>query len=322
MLARYTKKCWSYTKSFFTGFLWPFTWMETRTASIGLVVGIFLIVALGAGTGLIVVATIADWGNKQGSSNVISDDTSSSTSTASEDPNCNAVGIEIRGCIMTYKPDNADNVTSSVDSPCTTITSSEAVTWALESAASDPKIKAVVLEIDSSGGSPAAAQEIAAAMKALGKPSIAWVRESADSAAYWIASAADTIIASESSDVGSIGVTMSYTDNAKKNVTDGITYNQLTTGKYKDTGTPDRALTADERSLIQRDLNITLQNFIKAVATNRHLSVEKVTALADGSSMLGAMALHNGLIDQLGTKQEVWKKLETDINDKPNVCWR
>jgi signal peptide peptidase SppA len=322
MLARYAKKSWLYIKSFFTGLLWPFTWMENKTASIGLVVAIFLIASIGAGVGILTVGAIGDWGSSGGSSNAVSDVSSSGTSTASEDPNCNAVGIEIRGCIMTYKPDNADSVTSSVDSPCTTITSSEAVTWALESAASDPKIKAVVLEIDSSGGSPAAAQEIAAATKALGKPSIAWVRESADSAAYWIASAADTIIASESSDVGSIGVTMSYTDNAKKNATDGVTYNQLTTGKYKDTGTPDRALTADERSLIQRDLNITLQNFIKAVATNRHLSVEKVTALADGSSMLGAMALHNGLIDQLGTKQEVWKKLGADINDKPNVCWR
>ena len=222
---------------------------------------------------------------------------------------------------MTYRPDNADALTSSADSSCDAITSSEEIIWKLNDAASNPKIRAVLLEIDSGGGSPAAAEEVATALKALGKPSVAWVRSSADSAAYWIASAADTIIASETSDIGSIGVTQSYVDNAKKNIQDGLTYNQLTTGKYKDTGTPERALTADERSLIQRDLDITLQAFINAVATNRNLSVTKVTALADGSSMLGAMALHNGLIDQLGTKQEVWQRLEADINDKPNVCW-
>ncbi len=323
MIAPHVKKYWSHAKSFFTGFLWPFTWMETRTASIGLVVAIFLIVALGSGAGLLAVAAIGDWGSSGGTSDAFFDDTSSSSSAESEeDPNCNTVGVEIRGCILTYRPDSADSLLGQDDYSCDAITSSEAVTWAIESAASDPKIKAVVLEIDSSGGSPVAAQEIAAALRDLNKPSIAWVRESAASAAYWIASAADTIIASESSDVGSIGVTLSYVDNAKKNITDGITYNQLTTGKYKDTGSPDRALTAEERSLIQRDLDIILQNFIKVVATNRNLSIEKVTALADGSSMLGAMALKNGLIDQLGTKQEVWKKLEADINDKPNVCWR
>jgi len=195
------------------------------------------------------------------------------------------------------------------------------VIWRLDVAVTNPKIKAVVLEIDSGGGSPAAAEEIAASLKALGKPSIAWVRSSADSAAYWIASAADTIIAGESSDVGSIGVTSSYVDYAKKNSKDGITYNQLTTGKYKDTGSSDRALTTDERDLIQRDLNIILQKFIQTVATNRNLSVEKVTALADGSTMLGAMALKNGLIDEIGTKPDVWKKLSANIRETPDVCW-
>lgn len=222
---------------------------------------------------------------------------------------------------MTYRPDNADAITSDVNSSCDSITSSEDLIWALDEAADNPNIKAVVLEVDSGGGSPVAAEEAAALLKKLGKPSVAWVRESAASAAYWIASAADTIIAAENSDIGSIGVTYSYVDNAKQNLSEGLTYNQLTTGKYKDTGTPDRALTADERALIQRDLDISLQTFIKAVATNRNLSVDKVTALADGSTMLGAMALKNGLIDQLGTKQEVWKQLEEDINDTPNVCW-
>lgn len=319
MITRYAKRLWSYMKPFFSGLVWPFSWLESRASSAGLLVSVFLLIAIASGTGLVVVAAMGDWGSDDTASSGFSD--ASSSDSGSDNPNCNTVGIEIRDCIMTYKPENSDSLTSSTDSPCDTITSSEAVTWALENAASDPKIKAVVLEIDSSGGSPAAAEEIAAAMKALHKPSIAWVRSNADSAAYWIASAADTIIASETSDIGSIGVTQSYVDNAKKNVQDGLTYNQLTTGKYKDTGTPDRALTADERSYLQRDLDITLQAFIKAVATNRQLSVAKVTALADGSSMLGAMALHNGLIDQLGTKQEVWAKLEADIGEKPDVCW-
>lgn len=233
---------------------------------------------------------------------------------------CNVMGLEIRGCLYTYAPVTSDG-TPDPASGCDAITSAEDVTWALEEAARDPQIKAVVLEIDSGGGSPVGAEEIAAALSALDKPSIAWVRESADSAAYWVASAADTIIASKSSDIGSIGVTYSYVDNAKQNQQDGLTYNQLTTGKYKDTGTLDRLLTDDERDLIQRDLDIILENFIAAVSTNRHLPVEQVKTLADGSSMLGQMALEEGLIDALGNKQEVWQKLAEDIGEEPDVCW-
>ena len=236
------------------------------------------------------------------------------------DGSCNVMGVDIRGCLYTYAPATADGVPDPA-SGCDTITSSEEVVWMLGDAANNPSVKAVLLEIDSGGGSPVAAEEIAAALGTLGKPSVAWVRESADSAAYLVASAADTIIAAKSSDIGSIGVTYSYVDNAKQNIEDGLTYNQLTTGKYKDTGTPDRALTTDDRALIERDLNIILEDFIAAVATNRHLPVERVRALADGSTMLGQMALENGLIDQLGTKREVWQKLADDIQAEPEVCW-
>jgi len=233
---------------------------------------------------------------------------------------CNVMGLEIRGCLYTYAPLTADGAPDPA-SGCDTITSAEDVTWALEEAARDPHIKAVVLQIDSGGGSPVAAEEIAAALRALGKPSVAWVRESANSASYWVASAADTIIAAKGSDLGGIGVTYSYVDNAKQNIQDGLTYNQLTTGKYKDTGTPERPLTPDERALIQRDLNITLQDFIATVAAGRHLPVAQVAALADGSSMLGQMALDNGLIDALGNKQEVWQQLAAYVGTEPDVCW-
>jgi len=303
-------------KPFFSGFTWPFSFLESRSASAGLFLSIFLIATAATAAGITVYGYAYDsltGANTAGGSS----DTSASQDYAS----CNTIGIEIRDCIMTYRPDNAEALLGSVDSPCRAITSSEEVIWKLDAAANNPQIKAVILDIDSTGGSGVAAEEIAASMKNLGKPSIAWVRESADSAAYWIASAADTIIASEGSDVGSIGVTMSYVDNAKQNAKDGLTYNQLTTGKYKDTGTHDRALTADERALLQRDLDIALQNFIKAVARNRHLPVEKVTELADGSTMMGAMALQNGLIDQIGSKQEVWTKLGNLIQEEPDVCW-
>lgn len=315
----FDKNTYSKIKEFFSGVAWPFTWLESRLASVGLLVSIFLLIAVATIAGLTIYVEVYNSGSSDETSDRSSDIASSDT--GSDDANCNTIGIEIRGCIMTYRPDSADNLLGSGEDSCDTITSSEDVVSKLKNAMGDPNIKAVILEIDSGGGSPVGAEEIAAAVRALDKPSIAWVRGGASSAAYWVASAADTIIASANSDIGSIGVTISYVDNAKQNIKDGLTYNQLTTGKYKDTGSADRALTADERSLIQRDLDIMLKNFIQAVATNRNLSVEKVTALADGSTMLGRMALRNGLIDQLGTQEEVWEKLDTLINQKPDVCW-
>lgn len=315
------KVFWGYVKPFFSGLIWPFTWLESKAASVGLLVSMFLLIATASITGFAILVALDNSSSDGTSADTVSDITSSDTGIEGDNPNCNTIGIEIRGCILTYRPDSADSLLGSDEGSCDAITDSESVTWKLKEAENNPKIKAVVLQIDSGGGSPAAAEEIVAGIKALGKPSIAWVRESAGSAAYWIASAADTIIATASSDIGSIGVTYSYVDNAKQNLKDGLTYNQLIAGRYKDIGTTDRALTDDERLLIQRDLNILHQNFINAIATNRNLSVAKVTALADGSSMLGRMALRNGLIDQLGTGQQVWKKVEAEINEKPEVCW-
>jgi signal peptide peptidase SppA len=235
---------------------------------------------------------------------------------------CNVIGIEIRGCIATYKPDSAGDSSDffSADE-CITYTSSEEVVGMIEDSMKSDYIKAVLLEIDSGGGSPYAAEEITAALKALGKPSVAWVRGFSDSAAYWIASGADTIVAGENSEVGSIGITYSFVDNAKQNQIEGLTYNQLNTGKYKDTGSYDKALTAEDRALIQRDLDIMYENFIRTIATNRNLTIDAVRALADGSTMLGAMAKERGLVDVIGTKPVVWKELETKIGTKPIVCW-
>ena len=236
---------------------------------------------------------------------------------------CNVIGLEIRGCILTYKPDNYDDALKlSDDGSCDTITASEEVVSYLREASKDEKIKAVLIEIDSPGGMPVAAEEIAEGIKTLGKPSVAWIRGTGTSAAYWVASAAGTIVASSNSDVGSIGVTYSYLDNVEKNTKDGLTYNMLSAGKYKDIGNPDKPLTADERSLIERDLNIIRDNFISAVAVNRKLSESKVRALADGSSMLGVAAKNNGLVDIIGTQEAVHDTLKQLLGgEEPETCW-
>lgn len=70
-----------------------------------------------------------------------------------------------------------------------------------------------------------------------------------------------------------------------------------------------------------RDVNIMHQNFIKAVSDNRKLGIEKVTSLADGSTMLGEAALQNGLIDQIGGQTEVNQYLKDKIGEDVEICW-
>ena len=234
---------------------------------------------------------------------------------------CNVVGITVHGCILTYAP-AADEGASEVPEGCDAMTVSEEVMNVLDRASMEEDIRIVLLDIDSPGGQPQAAVEIESALKASGIPSVAWIRGYGNSAAYWVASAADTIIASKESDIGSIGVTASYLDNAKQNADQGLTYNSISTGKYKDAGSPDKSLTADERALLEKSNRTTLENFIGTIATNRELSIEKVRALADGSSWLGEEALSLGLIDKLGTYPEVLALLRERLQEEPVICWQ
>lgn len=227
---------------------------------------------------------------------------------------CNVVGIAVRGPI-TISPGEC------VDEFCSVVTSSDEVIEYLREAKENDSIKAILLDIESPGGSPVPSEEIALAVRNAEKPSVAWVRQMAASGAYWVAAGANTIVASPNSDVGSIGVSMSYLDASGYNAEEGLTFNSLSSGKFKDTGSPNKALTDEEMMLLQRDIEITHENFVASVASLRDLAVEQVAALADGSTMLGAMALENGLIDRLGGQQEAYAALEEAIGEEPVICW-
>ena len=231
------------------------------------------------------------------------------------DESCNVVGIELYGDLHTVGEVDEDGYEIKGQS------SSEDIVYYIEEAEYDDNIEAIILEIDSLGGDAVAAEEVANALKRAEKPTVALIRGYGDSAAYWAATGADMIFASANSDIGSIGVTMSYLDYSKQNQMEGLTYNQLSSGEFKDIGDFDKSLTAREKELLMRDVNIMNENFIKAVAENRGLSISEVRLLADGSSMLGEMALEKGLIDQIGDLYDVEMYLGNIIDDWVNICW-
>ena len=189
----------------------------------------------------------------------------------------------------------------------------------IQEAGRDRNIKAIAFIIDSQGGDPESAEEITIAMKATKKPTVALIRSEGDSPAYWVASASDRIFALPISMLGDIGITSSYVDNSIQDEANGLTFHQLSIGKYKDMGNTDKPLTADEQALMMTQMQAEANVFINAVAENRHLSLEKVQALANGASMSGTDALKNGLIDQIGSFADVNSYLSSLIKTKVNL---
>lgn len=209
---------------------------------------------------------------------------------------CNVAVIPLHGEISsyTYYDESGQEMYTSV---------LDDVEAALTAAERDPMIEAVLLSVDSPGGSPYAGEALAKELLRSPLPSVALVRDQGLSAGYWAATGADHLIASALSDIGSIGVTMSYVEYAGQQRDSGLSYIEIASGKYKDAGNPDRFLTEEERALFQRDVDLVHEEFVKAVAEHRGMSTDAVRALADGSSMTGAAALTAGLIDAMGDKE-------------------
>ena len=216
----------------------------------------------------------------------------------------NVAVIPVKGVIMTEKGGILGQQ----------VVSSAVVVGFIEKADKNPKIKAIILEIDSPGGSPVGSEEIANAVKKTNKTTVAWIREVGASGGYWVASSADKIVASRMSFTGSIGVLASYLDFSGFLEDHNVTYERLVAGKYKDIGSPFKELSMQERRLLQDKLDLLHSYFISEVAENRNLPKEKVEELATGIFFLGYEAKELGLIDVIGGKEEAVKIIEKELN--------
>ncbi|MBW2969990.1 signal peptide peptidase SppA [Candidatus Woesearchaeota archaeon] len=191
---------------------------------------------------------------------------------------------------------------------------SQAIVKLVEQAEKNDEIKAIILEINSPGGTPVATDEIANAIKEANKTTIAVIRETGASGAYWIATAADRIYANRMSITGSIGVQASRLEIPGLLADYNVTYRRLVAGRLKDAGSRYREMTDEEEQLYQTMLDKLHKEFIKAVAENRNLPEETVNRLATGFVYLGAEAKELGLVDELGGKKEAIKYIEETLN--------
>ncbi len=183
-------------------------------------------------------------------------------------------------------------------------TSAEKIVEDLRRADDDPDVRAVILRIDSPGGTASSGQEIYSQLRRMKKPVVASIADVGASAAYWAASGAREIIAGPASDVGSIGVIISvpnYEGLLKKL---GISVVTITKGKYKSIGDPARPMTEEEKSILEGQSEVIYRRFIEDVAVGRRMKVAEVEKLADGLAWPGSQALDKKLIDRLGNWQD------------------
>ncbi|MFQ5411326.1 MAG: signal peptide peptidase SppA [Phycisphaerae bacterium] len=176
----------------------------------------------------------------------------------------------------------------------------------LEKAAKDKRVKAIVLRINSPGGTVTASDilysEILAFKKKTKKPVVAYFQDVAASGAYYLACAADEIIAQRTTVTGSIGVIMQMADLSGTLAKLGIQTDAIKSGPMKDAGSPFRKMAPEERDLFQSLVDGFYAQFVNAVDEGRPgLSRDEVLKLADGRVYNAEQALKAGLIDRIGT---------------------
>jgi protease-4 len=163
-------------------------------------------------------------------------------------------------------------------------------------------IVAVVLRIDSPGGAVAPSQEITDAVWRLRerKPVVASLGNVAASGGYYVASAANAIVADPGTLTGSIGVIMEFRNFQGLADKAGVSESVVKSGRFKDIGHPLRPMTDDERALLQAVVDDVEGQFVDAVARGRGMDAARVRAVADGRIFSGAQAKAAGLVDELG----------------------
>ena len=189
------------------------------------------------------------------------------------------------------------------------ITKSDAPIKLIHAYRDDPSVKAIVLRINTPGGSVAPVQEIHRELTKLEKPIVASMGGTAASGGYYIACAADTIVANPGTLTGSIGVIMQFTKMKGLYEKIGLEQQVIKSGQFKDAGSIFRDLTEEEKDVLQGTVDDVYNQFVDAIVKSReeHLNRDEIVKLADGRIFSGKQAQNHKLIDKLGNLQDAIK---------------
>jgi protease-4 len=187
----------------------------------------------------------------------------------------------------------------------------EGLADALQQARADASVAAVVLEVDSPGGGVTASNEMHQSIldfkEQTGKPVIVYMGDVAASGGYYISTAADKIVANETTLTGSLGVIMQFNNFTEIAERYGYKQEIIKSGKFKDMGSSFRELTPKEREILQSIVDESYDKFINVIVEGRGLSEERVREIADGRVYSAEQARKLGLVDSFGELDEATK---------------
>jgi len=198
----------------------------------------------------------------------------------------------------------ADNTVGGIQ-PTTT---PEGLADALRQAAQDTSVVAVVIEVNSPGGGVTASDEMHQSIldfrENTGKPVVVSMGDTAASGGYYIATAADRIVANETTLTGSLGVIIPLNNYAEAADKYGIKQVVIKSGKYKDMGSAFREMTPDEREIFQSIVDQDYSEFVDVISEGREIPEDRVREIADGRIYSGIQARDLGLVDSFGNLDE------------------
>ncbi len=206
--------------------------------------------------------------------------------------------IKVRGVIA------QDNNAGAFSRP----SGASAIAKRIRQAAEDKNVKAIVLDINSPGGTVASVQNIYSEIlkaKEQGKKVVALMRDVAASGGFYIAMAADKIVAEPGTITGSVGVIMQTSNVEGLFNKIGVKVTPITSGKYKDMGSSFRPMTDAEKAILQDMVNDTYTQFFAAVKAGRpDVKAEDLTEYTDGRVFTGQRAFNLGFVDKLGGEED------------------
>jgi protease IV len=202
-----------------------------------------------------------------------------------------------------------------------TITESDTLVAQLVEFRKDRRIKAIILRVDSPGGSVGPSQEIYREIRKTieTKRVVASLGALGASGGYYVACAANKIVANPGTLAGSIGVIMEFVQAEELLKKIGVSVEVLKTGEFKDIGSFHRPLSERDREMIKSLVFDVQRQFVEAVAQGRNLPVEKVREIADGRVLSGAQCKDLGLVDQLGNFEDAVELAKTLTGIKGEV---
>ena len=190
----------------------------------------------------------------------------------------------------------------------------------IHQAETNPDIKAIVLRVNSGGGSATAGEEMAQYIKDCSKPIVVSSAALNASAAYEISSQADYIYVNKSTEIGAIGTVLQLSDISKLLDMIGIKVENIASAESKDSSYGTRPLTDEEREYYQYLVDTLNEDFVATVAEGRDMDIKDVKALANGMIYAGTDSVENGLADEIGTYDDaIMKAAELGMTDDYDV---